>query len=263
MDCSPATVANPSSKKLWMTMGKDEAVMTPFSLNFAYAWVCSVMASVISSGPSTKGKIPSNNPNKQIEEVQTKGETKRQDLLYKQISSPSNLKRKTLILDLDETLVHSTIKAVNHHHMTVDVLIDGMTCTFYVIKRPHVDLFLQKVAEWFDLVIFTASMQQYADPLIDQLDTKRLVKGRLFRESCLAKEGNFVKDLGLIGQDLSSTIIVDNSPIAYSHNKENALPIENWMGDNPHDDALLNLLPFLNGLRFTSDVRSILSLRAN
>lgn len=99
-------------------------------------------------------------------------------------------------------------------------------------------------------------------------------------QSCLAKEGNFVKDLSLIGQDLATTIIVDNSPIAYSHNKgkylcsstlilcineytENALPIENWMGDNPSDDALLNLLPFLNGLRFTSDVRSILSLRAN
>lgn len=41
-----------------------------------------------------------------------------------------------------------------------------------------------QVAEWFDLVIFTASMQQYADPLIDQLDTNRLVKGRLFREVC-------------------------------------------------------------------------------
>lgn len=254
MECSSATAVS-NSKKVW-TVSKDEASMTPFSLNFAYAWICSVIASVISLGPSSKGKLTS----KQDEASQAK-EKKLE--LYKHVSPPPNLKRKTLILDLDETLVHSTIKAVTHHHLTVDVLIDGMTCTFYVIKRPHVDLFLKKVAEWFELVIFTASMQQYADPLIDQLDTGRLVKGRLFRESCLAKEGNFVKDLSLIGQDLTSTIIVDNSPIAYSHNKENALPIENWMGDNPHDDALLNLLPFLNGLRFTSDVRSILSLRAN
>jgi CTD nuclear envelope phosphatase 1 len=256
MELSSATAVSPSNKKMWVA-SKDESAMTPFSLTFAYTWVCSVVASVISLGPSAKGKIA-----KQEDEVQKE---KRQEI-YKHISptpTTNNLKRKTLILDLDETLVHSTIKPVTHHHLTVDVLIDGMTCTFYVIKRPHVDLFLQKVAEWFDLVIFTASMQQYADPLIDQLDIHKLVKGRLFRESCLAKEGNFVKDLGLIGQDLSSTIIVDNSPIAYSHNKENALPIENWMGDNPQDDALLNLLPFLNGLRFTSDVRSILSLRAN
>jgi len=220
---------------------------------------------VISLGPSSKGKQLTHPNTKQGDELEHNKEKKLE--LYKQVSPTTtgspNLKRKTLILDLDETLVHSTIKAVTHHHLTVDVLIDGMTCTFYVIKRPHVDLFLRKVAEWFDLIIFTASMQQYADPLIDQLDTGRLVKGRLFRESCLAKEGNFVKDLSLIGQDLATTIIVDNSPIAYSHNKENALPIENWMGDNPNDDALLNLLPFLNGLRFTSDVRSILSLRAN
>lgn len=255
MECSHATAVSSPSKKMWV--GKDEAAMNS-SLRFAYAWLCSVLASVISLGPSSKAKLVSNK-----EESPTKDSTNKKLELHKSILPPPNLKRKTLILDLDETLVHSTIKAVTHHHMTVDVLIDGMTCTFYVIKRPHVDLFLKKVAEWFDLIIFTASMQQYADPLIDQLDTSKLVKGRLFRESCLAKEGNFVKDLGLIGQDLATTIIVDNSPIAYSHNKENALPIENWMGDNPQDDALLNLLPFLNGLRFTSDVRSILSLRGN
>jgi len=229
--------------------------MTTFSWSFAYAWFCSVLASVLSLGPLAKGKVTG-----KLDDTQQK-EKKLE--LYKSITPPPHLKRKTLILDLDETLVHSTIKTVAHHHITVDVMIDGLTCTFYVIKRPHVDLFLQKVAEWFEVVIFTASMQQYADPLIDQLDPRKLVKGRLFRESCLPKEGNFVKDLSLIGQDLTSTIIVDNSPIAYSHNKENALPIENWMGDNPQDDALLNLLPFLNALRFTSDVRSILSLRGN
>jgi len=260
MECTHATaVSPPSSKKMW-TVGKDEAAMTSFSLRFAYAWLCSVLASVISLGPSSKGKLV---PNKEEPQTKDNNTTNKKLELHKTILPPPNLKRKTLILDLDETLVHSTIKPVTHHHITVDVLIDGMTCTFYVIKRPHVDLFLKKVAEWFDLIIFTASMQQYADPLIDQLDTGKLVKGRLFRESCLAKEGNFVKDLGLIGQDLATTIIVDNSPIAYSHNKENALPIENWMGDNPQDDALLNLLPFLNGLRFTSDVRSILSLRGS
>jgi Dullard-like phosphatase family protein len=253
MECSPAAVSN-ASKKMW-TVGKEEAAMNSFSLSFAYAWFCSVLASVLSLGPSSKGKI-----NTKVDDSQAKDKKLE---LYKNVTPPTNLKRKTLILDLDETLVHSTIKAVTHHHITVDVMIDGLTCTFYVIKRPHVDLFLKKVAEWFDLIIFTASMQQYADPLIDQLDTSKLVKGRLFRESCLPKEGNFVKDLSLIGQDLATTIIVDNSPIAYSHNKENALPIENWMGDNPQDDALLNLLPFLNALRFTSDVRSILSLRAN
>jgi Dullard-like phosphatase family protein len=245
---------------------RGENELVTFSWALAYAWICSLIAAVVLSfGSLTKGKQASKlEHNNQILQLQQKDKEKDKKLdLHKNVSPPSNLKRKTLILDLDETLVHSTIKTVTHHHITVDVVIDGLTCTFYVIKRPHVDLFLKKVAEWFDVVIFTASMQQYADPLIDQLDTSRLVKGRLFRESCLPKDGNFIKDLTVIGQDLTSTIIVDNSPIAYSNNKENALPIENWMGDNPSDDALLNLLPFLNALRFTSDVRSILSLRGN
>lgn len=258
MECSPApTVPEHVAKKLvWAAGAKEDAALTSFSWSLAYAWFWSVLASVLSLGPLSKGKIAAKPDDSQLQK-----EKKLE--LYKNASTPTALKRKTLILDLDETLVHSTIKTVTHHHITVDVVIDGLTCTFYVIKRPHVDLFLQKVAEWFDVIIFTASMQQYADPLIDQLDPSKLVKGRLFRESCLPKEGNFVKDLSLIGQDLATTIIVDNSPIAYSHNKENALPIENWMGDNPQDDALLNLLPFLNALRFTSDVRSILSLRGN
>lgn len=146
--------------------------------------------------------------------------------------------------------------------MTVDVTLEGVQCTFYVIKRPHVDAFLQQVAQWYNVTIFTASMHQYANPLLDQLDPSRtLIQHRLFRESCLYKEGSFIKDLSLIGQDLATTIIVDNSPVAYSHNRDNALPIDNWLGDNPKDESLLNLLPFLDALRFTQDVRSILSLR--
>lgn len=94
-----------------------------------------IILQVLSLGPS-KGKIT------KLDETQPKD--KKQEL-YKTITSPSALKRKTLILDLDETLVHSTIKTVTHHHITVDVMIDGLTCTFYVIKRPHVDLFLKKV----------------------------------------------------------------------------------------------------------------------
>ncbi|KAN0012222.1 hypothetical protein ACTFIU_007520 [Dictyostelium citrinum] len=177
------------------------------------------------------------------------------------LTLPASTTKKTLILDLDETLVHSTLKPVTHHHITVKVLIEDMDCTFYVIKRPHVDYFLEKVSQWYNIVIFTASMQQYADPLLDQLDTHKVFKKRLFRDSCLEKDGNFVKDLSMIDQDLTSTIIIDNSPIAYSNNLENALPIDNWMGDNPSDTSLLSLLPFLEIIRHVQDVRSILSLR--
>lgn len=251
-----------ANKQQWESNKKPDPALNSFSFSVAYAWLCSVLASVLSLGALKKDANQRGGSNTQ--EITSKKTT---DTITGLPSSPSSTltvpKRKTLILDLDETLVHSTIKPVNHHHLSVDVMIDGVSCKFYVIKRPHVDYFLKRVTECFDVIIFTASMKQYADPLIDQLDPKRMLKGRLFRESCLVKEGNFIKDLSLIGQDLATTVIIDNSPIAYSHNKENALPIENWMGDNPSDDALLNLLPFLNALQFTTDVRSILSLRTS
>jgi len=250
-----------ASNKDWYEGDNKTFALAAYTWSAAYAWLCSVITQVIGSPPP---KAQETLPTKTLD---GQGNIKQRIDTSSSLNTLTNtlippLKRKTLILDLDETLVHSTVKPVTHHHLLVDVIIDGVPCLFYVIKRPHVDAFLKKVSEWYDVIIFTASMQQYADPLIDQLDKNRVVKGRLFRESCINKDGNFIKDLSLIKQDLTSTIIIDNSPIAYSHDKDNAVPIDNWLGDNPNDDSLLNLLPFLNALRFTNDVRSILSLRA-
>lgn len=71
----------------------------------------------------------------------------------------------------------------------------------------------------------------------------------------------FIKDLSGICQDLSRCVILDNSPISYMWNQENAIPCESWMADNDDDQELLNLLPFLEALRYTSDVRNVLRLR--
>ncbi|EFA81955.1 dullard-like phosphatase domain containing protein [Heterostelium album PN500] len=227
----------------------------PSSMSFVYSWMFSVIASPIETNISTD---EANQAQLQLQQSQTNPTDIFSIFNHNLILPPC---KKTLILDLDETLVHSTLAPVNHHHLTVNVVVEDVECTFYVIKRPHVDYFIEKVAEWYNVVVFTASMKEYADPLLNKLDPNRLMKKRYFRESCLEKEGNYVKDLSLIQQDLATTIIVDNSPIAYSNNIENALPIDNWMGDNPSDQSLLTLLPFLEVLRYVNDVRSILSLR--
>jgi len=149
--------------------------------------------------------------------------------------------------------------------MVVRVCVEGVSCVFYVSKRPHVDQFIRTVAQWYDLVVFTASLRQYADPVIDVLDPQRLIKRRFFRESCLQRGGVYIKDLQSVYHDLSQMVIIDNSPTAYSLNRENAIPISDWTGQEHGkglcDEALLALLPFLSALRHTSDVRSILSLR--
>ncbi|KAF9303461.1 Nuclear envelope morphology protein 1 [Mortierella antarctica] len=170
-------------------------------------------------------------------------------------------RKKTLVLDLDETLIHSTSRGSRSQGYMVEVIVDRHACLYFVYKRPHVDYFLKKVAEWYKLVIFTASMAEYADPVIDWLDQNRtLFDKRYFRQACYFKNGSYLKDLTVIEPDLSSVCLLDNSPISYSLNKENGIPIDSWIND-PNDEALLDLLPFLDALRFTEDVRSVLSLR--
>ncbi|KAJ3245135.1 Nuclear envelope morphology protein 1 [Chytriomyces hyalinus] len=172
------------------------------------------------------------------------------------------LPKKTLVLDLDETLVHSTSMGSRHHDHIIEVLVDKHVCLYYVYKRPGVDLFLKKVSEWYKVVIFTASMPEYADPVIDWLDKDRkLISRRYFRQSCTPHEnGHFTKDLSIVEPDLSSVVLLDNSPVSFAVNPENAIPIETWTHDL-NDEALFELLPFLDALRFADDVRSILGLR--
>ena len=63
----------------------------------------------------------------------------------------------------------------------------------YVRKRPGVDHFLRYCAEKFEVVVFTASLAKYADPLLDILDRDHTVRVRLFREACVQHYGNYVK----------------------------------------------------------------------
>ncbi|KAF5834849.1 NLI interacting factor-like phosphatase-domain-containing protein [Dunaliella salina] len=112
------------------------------------------------------------------------------------------------------------------------------------------------------VVVFTASLGKYADPLLDWLDRDNVVRWRLFREACLPWEGNYVKDLSFLGRDLCDTIIVDNSPHSYVFQPENALPISTFI-DDMHDQDLLKLIPILDKLETVADVRSILAPASN
>ena len=47
---------------------------------------------------------------------------------------------------------------------------EGRTSNIYVLKRPHVDTFLKQVANYFEVIIYTASLSKYADPLMDMMD---------------------------------------------------------------------------------------------
>lgn len=83
----------------------------------------------------------------------------------------------------------------------------------------------------------------------------------LLLQSCIKSDGSFLKDLRVVsGPDLRRTLLVDNSPVAYSLQEENALPIATWY-DDPTDTALRDLIPFLLSLRAMDDVRALLYRR--
>lgn len=155
--------------------------------------------------------------------------------------------RKCLVLDLDETLVHSSFKYLRTADFVIPVEIDNQIHHVYVIKRPGVDKFLKRVGELFEVVVFTASVLKYGDPLLDKLDINKSVHHRLFRDSCYNYQGNFIKNLSQLGRPLSESIIIDNSPASYIFHPQHSIPISSWSSDT-HDNELLDLIPFLEDI---------------
>ena len=162
-----------------------------------------------------------------------------------------------LVLDLDETLVHSSFKPVPNPDFVIPVEIDGTVTDVYVLKRPWVDYFMEEVAKQYEVVVFTASLAKYADPLLDLLDKRKTVRHRLFRESCYLYQGNYVKDLTSLGRPMSSTVIIDNSPHSYVFQPQNALPVSSFI-DDPRENDLLDMLPYLWELAEVDDVTATL-----
>jgi RNA polymerase II subunit A small phosphatase-like protein len=129
----------------------------------------------------------------------------------------------------------------------------------YVAKRPGVDDFLLEMSRHYEIVVYTASLNKYADVLLDLLDPHRVVRTRLFRESCVYYEGNYVKDLCLLNRDLGRTIIIDNSPASYMFHPENAIDCSSFI-DDPADRELDAIGKFLVGVKDVEDVRGTVNL---
>ncbi|XP_057462513.1 uncharacterized protein LOC130752705 isoform X2 [Actinidia eriantha] len=182
----------------------------------------------------------------------------------------------TLVLDLDglcfrrlvtltfistETLVHSTLEHCEEADFTFPVFFNMKEHTVYVKQRPYLRMFLERVAEMFEIVVFTASQSIYAEQLLDILDPDgKLISRRAYRESCIFSDGSYTKDLTVLGVDLAKVAIIDNSPQVFRLQVNNGIPIKSWF-DDPSDCALISLIPFLETLVDADDVRPTIAKR--
>ena len=160
-------------------------------------------------------------------------------------------------MDLDETLVHSQFKPVENADIILPVEIEGQICQIYILVRPGVSSFLKRMSKHYEMVVFTASLSKYAEPLVAQLDPDGFCSYKLFREHCTYYNNAFVKDLTRLGRPMTDVIIVDNSPIAFMFQPENAIPCISWY-DDMNDTELDRIATLLEKLAFEEDVRKII-----
>ena len=144
-------------------------------------------------------------------------------------------KEYTLILDLDETMIHFKFIDINQGLGKIHL-------------RPGLENFLEVIKEFYEIIVFTSATKEYADIILDTIELKgnnKYFSGRLYREHNIQIGQKFYKDLSKVGRDLSRTIIVDNFNQCFKFQKENGILISSFYGDNIEDKALVELQKIL------------------
>ncbi|CAD8113769.1 unnamed protein product [Paramecium sonneborni] len=148
---------------------------------------------------------------------------------------PKNENEYTLILDLEETLIH----------------IDN---NGQIKKRPFLQQFLEELSRYYEIVVFGHLQQMEMDKIIQQLDCNSTIKHKLNRNHLMKYQKVLVKDLTLVGRPTNKYIVVDNDPFNFLLSPQNGIQIKSWYGEQG-DHALQDLQPFLEDLRLYKDVR--------
>ncbi|CAL8272834.1 unnamed protein product [Arctogadus glacialis] len=179
------------------------------------------------------------------------------DIPPKMRSTPNG----TLVLDLDETLLFSSLNVIENADCTFNTTFQDHQYKVYVVLRPHVKDFLKAMAKVYEMFVYTSAKKAYAEKLLDILDPQRkLFRHRLYQEHCTCVMGHYIKDLNMLARDLSQTVILDNAPHTYPYHLMNTVPIKSWSGEQD-DRELQRLVHYMEKLSSAVDFRDVLKRR--
>ena len=136
----------------------------------------------------------------------------------------NNKFRYTLVLDLDETLVHYIEEKDRH----------------YVQVRPYAEYFISEMGKYFEIVIFTSAEEEYANIVLDEIDKNKVISHKLYRRHVEFNDGFCLKDLNKLGRDIKKVCIIDNDKNNFKLHEDNGIEIKEFLGEQ--DDNELDLL---------------------
>jgi len=174
--------------------------------------------------------------------------------------STDSAPRALLILDLDETLVHTVEKAL-------PIRSPDFTClNYFVYSRPFLREFLERMWKLYDIAIWSAAGALYVEPAVKTImdglpqpvfvwSGKRCTR-RFDHESM---QEYYIKDLKKVrkrGFDAGRILIVDDLELNAQRNYGNAVYIREYDG-SPDDKELLYLADYLESLHGTPNFRTV------
>lgn len=179
-----------------------------------------------------------------------------------------DISKNTLVVDIDETLVHSSFSPMTTPDFVFPFKLESGTkkknddsndppLLISVRVRPFAQQFLTDLSKYYEIVIFSNFDKTYTDEILTHIDPNHKVKHILYRDSILEFNGTPVKDLSLLGRDLNKIIIIDNNQASYLLQPYNAIQISTWYR-NKNDTELFKIMQFLIENHEVTDIYSIL-----
>ena len=215
--------------------------------------------------------------------------------IYKNNIENKNDNKKILVIDLDETLIHTSFQKINNPDLKIEL--DSNTnnkknitennnntntnndasisiskkIEAYIRIRPGVDKFLSQMSKYYDIYVYSASSKNYLNTIIKNIDKNNIIKQCYCRDDCIMyvedyeidfdkpnNKYNYIKDLKKINKELRNIVFIDNNAISFKLQEKNGIPIKSWF-DDYEDIELYKLIPILKNLSGFYDVREEIS----